>query len=133
MKRAGYLLFTGILLGIEIFIAFFVHDRFFRPYVGDVLVVILLYGFVRIIVPGRGKLMPLYLFLFAVAVEILQLFSIVDRLGLGEIRFFRILVGSVFDWKDIICYGIGCLMLGVWEWRLSRGKRKSGSDKESGG
>lgn len=118
MRRIGYILLTGILLGIEIWIALFVHDRFVRPYVGDVLVVLLLYSFVRIFVPRRGRLLPLFIFLFAVAVEILQLFSVVDRLGLGNIRFFRILVGAVFDWKDIVCYGVGCLLLGAWEWGL---------------
>lgn len=124
MKRIGYIVLTVILLGIEICIALFVHDRFVRPYVGDVLVVFLLYSFVRIFVPRRGRFLPLFVFLFAVAVEILQLFSVVDWLGLGNIRFFRILVGAVFDWKDIVCYGVGCLLLGVWEWGLRHAKRK---------
>lgn len=120
--RAGYLLATAILLGIEILIALFVHDRFVRPYVGDVLVVILLYCFVRILMPRRGRFLPLYIFLFAAAVEVLQLFSLVDRLGLGENRFFRVLIGSVFDWKDILCYGVGCLLLAGWEYFLYRKK-----------
>lgn len=124
MKRIGYIVLTVILLGIEICIALFVHDRFVRPYVGDVLVVFLIYSFVRIFVPRRGRFLPLFVFLFAVAVEILQLFSIVDRLGLGNIHFFRILVGAVFDWKDIVCYGVGCLLLGAWEWGLRHAKRK---------
>lgn len=121
--RAGYLLAATILLGSEILIALFVHDRFIRPYVGDILVVILLYCFVRILVPERGRLLPLYIFLFAAAVEVLQLFSLVDRLGLGESRFFRILIGSVFDWKDIVCYGVGCLLMAGWEYFLYRKKK----------
>lgn len=128
--KARYLVLTGILLGIEIGIALFVHDRFFRPYVGDVLVVILLYTLVRIFVPEKGRLLPLYIFLFAAAVELSQLFSIVDLLGLGKIRFFRVLVGSVFDWKDIVCYGVGCMLLGVWEWHLNRERLKSRKAEE---
>lgn len=121
--RVGYLLVTAILLGIEILIALYVHDRFVRPYLGDVLVVILLYCFVRILMPERGRFLPLYIFLFAAAVEILQLFSLADRLGLEESRFFRVLIGSVFDWKDIVCYGGGCLLLAGWEYLLYRKKK----------
>ena len=40
-------------------------------------------------------------------VEVGQAFGLVDRLGLGHIRFFRILLGSVFDWADVLCYLIG--------------------------
>lgn len=43
-----------VLLAVEIFIALFVHDSVVRPYIGDVLVVIVLYFFVRIFLPeGR--------------------------------------------------------------------------------
>ena len=33
-----------------------------------------------------------------------QAFGLVDLLGLGHIRFFRILLGSTFDWADMVCY-----------------------------
>ncbi len=107
----GFAIATAVLLLIEVLIALFVHDRFVRPYLGDVLVVILLYTFVRIFLPKGNRLLPLYIFLFASGVEILQMFHLVDLLGLGEYRFFRVLIGSVFDGKDVICYGVGCLML----------------------
>lgn len=42
-KRLWYLTAFVILLMVEICIALFVHDRFIRPYVGDVLVTVLLY------------------------------------------------------------------------------------------
>lgn len=29
--------------------------------------------------------------------------------------FLSVLVGSVFDWKDILCYVAGCILLGVYE------------------
>ena len=41
-KRLPYLLAFILLLLLEIIIAVFVHDRFIRPYVGDVLVTVLL-------------------------------------------------------------------------------------------
>lgn len=114
-KRVIYLIITLLLLGIEVFIGLYVHDDFIRPYVGDVLVVILIYTFLRILIPEKGKLLPLYIFLFATLVEVLQYFELVKRLGLEDNRFLSVLIGSVFDWKDIVCYGVGCFLLGIYE------------------
>lgn len=114
-KRILYLIATLILLLIEVLIALFVHDSFIRPYVGDMLVVIVVYTFVRIWIPQKCRLLPLYVFLFAVLVEVLQYFNIVRLLGLSGSRFFRVLIGGTFDLKDIACYGVGCVVLGVYE------------------
>ena len=56
MKRIGYAIATVILLLIEVLIALYVHDAFVRPYIGDVLVVVVIYTFIRIFVPERCKL-----------------------------------------------------------------------------
>ncbi len=45
--RPVYFTLTVILLVVEILIAVYVHDRFIRPYFGDVLVVILVYCFLK--------------------------------------------------------------------------------------
>jgi len=100
-----------VLLITEVLIALYIHDDFIRPYIGDVLVVMVLYCFVRISIPNGVKLMPLYIFIFAAGVEVLQYFRLVEVLGLENNRFLRILIGSVFDVKDIICYGVGCAVI----------------------
>ena len=51
-QRIGYLTAFIILFLIEAAIALWVHDRFVRPYIGDVLVVVLVYVFVRIFFPS---------------------------------------------------------------------------------
>ena len=122
-KRKQYLLAMIIILLIEVLIALFVHDSIIRPYVGDVLVVVVLYTFVRCFLPEGCRLLPLYIFLFAMMVEILQYFKIVELLGLQDNRFLSVLIGTVFDVKDIICYGVGCLLLGIYElviWKKSK-------------
>ena len=111
MKRIGYAIATVILLLIEVLIALYVHDAFVRPYIGDVLVVIVIYTFIRIFVPERCKLLPLYVFIFAALVEFSQMFHIVEVLGWQDNRFLSVLVGSVFDWKDIQCYAAGGILL----------------------
>nr|WP_252198324.1 DUF2809 domain-containing protein [Clostridium sp. MCC353] len=106
-----------VLMAVEIYIAVCVHDQFIRPYIGDVLVVAVLYCFIRMIIPDGIKHLPFYLFLFAAAVEVGQYFDLASMMGLGNSRIARIILGSTFDWKDIACYGAGCLILYVWERR----------------
>ena len=112
-RRIKYLIAFLALLIIEVLIAIYIHDDFIRPYVGDVLVVMVLYCFVRIFIPKDARLMPLYIFIFAAVEEVLQLFNLVKVLGLENNRVLSILIGSTFDIKDIICYGIGCVIIAV--------------------
>ena len=120
--RIIYSVATLVLLLLIIFIALFVHDRFVRPYGGDVLITIFICCFVRIFFPDKIKLLPIWVFLFAVAVEVGQYFGIVDIIGLGHIRFFRILIGTSFSWADIICYAVGCGIFALAEWAIRRKK-----------
>lgn len=110
-KRLIYIILTIILLTVEVLIALFIHDNFIRPYLGDVLVVMAIYTFIRIFIPERVRMLPSYILCFAVLVELMQYFRIVEMLGLQENRFFSVLIGSVFDIKDIICYAVGCTLI----------------------
>lgn len=114
-KRKMYIIATILLLIVEVLIALYVNDAFVRPYVGDVLVVVVIYTFVRCLIPEKIRLLPLYIFLFAAGVEMLQYFQIVKWLGLENNRFFATLIGTVFDLKDVICYAVGCIVLGIYE------------------
>lgn len=123
-KRMAYAIATVLIFLVELLIALFVQDNFIRPYVGDMLVVVLIYTFLRILFPEKPRLLPLYVFLFAALVEGLQAIRIVELLGLGDNRFFSVLIGTTFDLKDIACYGVGCVLLGVWECMLWRKEKK---------
>lgn len=114
-RRIGYVAATVLLIVTEVMIALYVHDDFVRPYVGDMLVVIAVYCAVRIFIPVKCKLLPLYVFIFAGGVEILQYFDLVGKLGLENNVFLKTLLGSVFDVKDIACYAVGCIALGIYE------------------
>ena len=70
------------------------------------------------------------MFLFAACVEVLQYFHLVEILGLQEFRAARIILGSVFDLKDIACYGVGCLGLWMFE-RLGRSHGKMTEEDRS--
>ena len=118
-KRIYYMILTVVLLVVEVLIALFVHDRFVRPYVGDVLVVVVICAFLRIWIPDSIWLLPLYVFLFATGVEILQYFDLVELLGVEDNVFLRTLIGTSFDGKDILCYAAGCVLVWVAERKVS--------------
>ena len=109
-KRILYLLIFCGLLSIEVVIALFVNDSFVRPYVGDVLVTLLLCCLCRVIVPGKVRLLPIYVFVFAACVEIGQYFDLVALLGLADNRILSVALGRTFSWADLVCYAVGCVV-----------------------
>lgn len=108
--RIGYGIAFLAILAVEVLIALFVRDSFIRPYMGDVLVTVLICCFVRIFFPTGSRLMPLWVFLFAAAVEVGQYFDFVSLLGLSGNTFFRIVLGSTFSPADLLCYAVGCAL-----------------------
>lgn len=115
-----YLISFIILFLVEVFIALFVKDTIIRPYIGDILVVILLYLLIKSFVVKEIKLLPIYIFLFAVFVELMQYFKIVEILNLQDNKFMSTIIGTSFDFKDIICYLVGTIIIIVWEKFLKR-------------
>ena len=111
MKRERLFYFLGFiaLLAIEFYIGIFVHDRFVRPYVGDVLVVIVLYTLVRTFSVKKPVWLSLWIFLFAIFVEITQIPPLVDVLGIKN-HFLRVLMGTSFAWADILAYVVGSVV-----------------------
>ncbi len=109
-KRIIYAAVFMILVLLEVVIALYVRDSFIRPYGGDIIVIGVLYALVRIIFPDGMALLPLYLFLLACLVEVGQAIDYVSLLGLGDIGFFKVLMGTAFSWIDIICYLAGSVI-----------------------
>ena len=108
--RATYFAIFVAILCIEILIGVYVRDAFVRPYVGDVLVVVLIYCAVRVIFPTGIKLLPLYVFAFSCGVELLQLVDVVNLLGIPRGSLLAILIGSTFSVADLVCYAVGCTL-----------------------
>ena len=108
--RTTYAVIFGVLLLTEIIIALFVHDNFVRPYIGDVLVTVLLCCLCRIVIPKGVPLLPLYVFIFAALVEIAQYFDVVKLLSLENNAFISTIIGRTFSFIDLLCYAVGCLL-----------------------
>lgn len=106
-----YFSLTVILFAVEVCIALFVHDRFVRPYVGDVLVVILIYCFVKSFADLPYGQTAVGVLLFAFFIEWLQSIHFVSRIGLGDVKLANILIGNSFAWLDILAYAVGIIIV----------------------
>lgn len=102
-----------LLFLIEVFIAVYVHDAFIRPYIGDVLVVILLYYMVTSFVNTPVLKTAIAVLLFAYLIETLQYFNFVGLIGLSDSKLANIIIGNSFAWGDMLAYtvGIGIVLL----------------------
>ncbi|MGI2908675.1 DUF2809 domain-containing protein [Tolypothrix sp. VBCCA 56010] len=106
-----YLYFTLILFLIEICIAIFLNDSFIRPFMGDILVVILISCFVRAFLNIHSSIIALSVLAFSCIIENFQYFHFVNKLGLQNNKILAVALGSIFDWKDIIAYTISIIIL----------------------
>jgi hypothetical protein len=106
-----YLLLAAILFAVEVGIALFITDSIVRPFVGDALVVVLIYCFLRTFLNLAYWKIALGVLLFACAVEVLQYFDYVARLGLENNRAISTILGRTFEWKDFIAYFAGFLLI----------------------
>lgn len=120
MSRQFYCGAFAALLAAEIYIALFVRDTFVRPYLGDVLVIVLLYCLARGPLGLRGRRLVPAVTAVGAAAECLQYFRLADRLGLAEGSVLRVILGSTFDWTDLLCYLSGGALLAVWEMLTAR-------------
>ncbi len=100
-----------LLLAIEIAIALYIPDGFIRHYVGDVLVVILIYCFVLSFMKLPVMPTAIGVLVFAYGIEILQYFKLVDILGLSDSRLASVILGSTFDWMDMVMYTLGIVLV----------------------
>lgn len=115
-KRNYFLLFL-LLFIIEALIAIYVRDRFFRPHVGDFLVVIMIYCFVRSIVNASVMKAALGVLLFSFVVEFLQYLNFIQLIGLRKSVVASTAIGQSFDWWDMLTYVLGVVFVLVLEAR----------------
>ena len=107
-KRLIFGVTALVLLAIEIIIGMFATG-WIRNYLGDVLVVILLYAIFRTISPNKPDkwyVVPSAVLVLAFATEFLQLWGFCDRFGITN-RLLRIIIGTGFSVVDLVCYAIG--------------------------
>ena len=107
-----YIKLTLFFFLLEVFIACFVRDRFIRPYVGDVFVVMLLYCFVKSFFKINNVSAAISVLLFALLIEALQYLNVIKILPLENYKLAQIVIGTSFSWLDVMAYVVGiCIVL----------------------
>ena len=125
-RRAAYGIAALILLVVEVLIALFVNDQFVRPYLGDVLAVVLVYASLRAVTP-MGFTPALCLALgTALVIEVAQALNLLGALGLADNQFARIVLGGAFDMLDMAAYLAGGSVVLAVESGLRRAGRGLG-------
>ncbi|HVF80559.1 MAG TPA: DUF2809 domain-containing protein [Flavisolibacter sp.] len=102
-----YFIFTVVLFTVEVLIALYVNDNFIRPYAGDFLVVILLYCFFKTFLNTSVLAIAVPVLLFAYAIETAQYFELSKHLPIQNHHLLRIILGSSFEWRDMLAYTLG--------------------------
>ncbi|WP_199137065.1 ribosomal maturation YjgA family protein [Pedobacter sp. ASV12] len=110
-----YFLLAILIFLIEVFIALYIHDAIIRPYIGDVLVVILLYYAVKSFLPVPVLPTAIAVLIFAYLIEILQYFQYVKWLGLQNSHLANVVMGNSFAWTDLMAYTIGIVLVLLFE------------------
>lgn len=108
-KRLVYIILLVLIIAVEVVIAITQHGNWIRYYGGDVIVVWAVYCLVQAVFGGKNNhyIVHIGVMVFAFFVEFLQYIHIVDLIGLGDIQFFRILIGTDFSFIDMLSYAVG--------------------------
>jgi len=122
-QRWGFALAAVMLFCVEVAIARYAQPGWLRGFVGDVLVVPLVWSVFGLFGRSSWSITRLALaaLLFACMIEVLQAFGLVDLLGLHNAtplhRLLRIALGATFDPWDFVAYACGgalCLAISRW-------------------
>lgn len=111
----NYFAFAVLIFFIEILIALFIHDDFIRPYLGDVLVVILLYCFLKSFLKLPVLNVALFVLIISFTIEFLQFLNIVEKLSLENSQIVKTVIGTSFSWIDLLTYIAGITIIIITE------------------
>lgn len=106
-----FFLVSMLLLAILVFIAVCVRDQFVRPFLGDVLVVIWLFCFLKAFLKVSNGKLAFGVLVFAYLVEAAQYFNVIAWLGLGHVQWLSIVFGATFDAYDLLAYTLGFALI----------------------
>jgi hypothetical protein len=105
-----FFVWSFLLLSTEILIALF-GKGFLRHFVGDFLVVVLIYCFIRIFFKAKNDFKLISsIFIFSISIELLQILKLPKVLHVKS-PVMETILGSTFDWLDLLAYFLGCLLI----------------------
>ncbi len=118
----NYFFLTLTLFITEVLIATFLKTGFIRHYIGDFLVVILIYCVVKSFLKISVLNAAVAVLVFAYLIELMQYLDFVNYIGLGDNRIATVILGNYFDWGDMLAYTLGILTILSVEHSIGRRK-----------
>lgn len=116
----GYFFLTLMFLSTEILIALFVNDHLIRPYLGDMLVVVLMYCFIRSFLKLNVNSAILMVLAIAFIVECMQYFNFLKLVGLESSAPVKLILGNTFSLEDLAMYLLGGFLIFIIERLLQK-------------
>ncbi|MCR4639913.1 DUF2809 domain-containing protein [Ruminococcus sp.] len=107
-SRLPYIIGFLLLVAVEVCIGIFYFNHFIRSYIGDVIIVWVLYCLFRSFVPKKfsSYAVAIGILVFSFIVEFLQKAHIADILGVKN-ELLRIIIGTSYAVEDLWCYAAG--------------------------
>jgi hypothetical protein len=107
-EKIPYLLLSIISFLFCVFIVLFFSDSpFIRGFLGDAVIVILLFNSIKIFFNFENLKLSVVLILFSYCIEFTQYIKIIPLFGFKENLLTRIIFGSVYDPLDLLAYTFG--------------------------
>ena len=110
-----YLILTILFFVTEVLIALFLKSGFIRHTFGDYLVVILMYCFFKSFIKGNHFYVAMGVLAFSFAIEFSQLVNILKPLNLQDSHSAKLILGSTFQFSDLVAYTLGILTVLIVE------------------
>jgi hypothetical protein len=88
-------------------VVFFNQNVFIRGFLGDVIIVILMFFLLKAVHDFQPARLAASVFATALLVEVGQYIGVVGLLGIRENYLTKLILGSVFEYKDFLAYAIG--------------------------
>lgn len=120
-----YFILAILMFAFEVIIAAFFHDGFVRPYLGDFLVVLFLYCLLRAFINMSYWAAAISVLLFSYLVETSQYYHLIYKLRLENSLPARLILGTSFEWSDLVAYTSGILLVVLIEIFLDRNRQST--------
>lgn len=113
-----YALITLLLFLTETLIAIYLKTGFIRHTVGDFLVVILMYCFLKIFIENHHFKIAISILVFAFIIEFLQLTNYLQLFNLQHNYLAKLILGSTFHISDLVAYTLGIITVIALEYKI---------------
>ena len=110
MDKKSFIIFSSLFL-VELLIAKYVTQPFIRYWLGDFLIVIMIFYFLKSFIKTQPRYLAIAVLLFAFSIEILQKTALLDILNLRDNKIANLILGNTFSFSDLLAYTLGIVLV----------------------